>query len=190
MAAAVHAGARKIVYSGVYHPSLSLGNHASTRPIEEALYRSELAFVVLQPAMFFQGLTDVYQRALRSGTVVMPWSKHSRMTYVDYRDVADVAAIAFTDDALDHGTFELAAPETYNRVQLAAAMSLAAGRQLTAADPDGAPHEQSGQPEGLTAMFRDYDRYGIHGGNPLVLRTILQREPRAMQAFLTELRST
>jgi hypothetical protein len=27
------------VFSGVYHPSLSLVNHASMRPIEEALYR-------------------------------------------------------------------------------------------------------------------------------------------------------
>ncbi len=36
--AAVKAGVSKIVYNGVYHPSLSLVNDASTRPVEEALY--------------------------------------------------------------------------------------------------------------------------------------------------------
>jgi hypothetical protein len=31
------------------------------------------------------------------------------MSYVDYRDVAEVAAMAFTDPRLSYGTFELAA---------------------------------------------------------------------------------
>lgn len=185
--AATRAGVGKVVYSGVYHPSLSLANHASTRPVEEALYHSDLAFTVLQPAMFMQGLIGAYRQALRSGTVVMPWSKRSRMSYVDYRDVAEAAAIAFATDHLDHGTFELAAPGTYDRVQIAGMMSEVAGRELTATDAGQPP---SGLPEGLTAMFRDYDRYGFHGGNALVLSSILRREPRGLRAFLGELEST
>jgi len=90
--AAAAADVKKIVYSGVYHPSLSLINHFSTRPIEEALYRADLQYVVLQPAMFMQGLTGPWRHALHDGTVVMPWSKHSAMTYVDYRDVADTSS--------------------------------------------------------------------------------------------------
>jgi hypothetical protein len=35
----------------------------------------------------------------------MPWSKHSRMTYADYRDVAEAAALAFTGEELSFGTF-------------------------------------------------------------------------------------
>jgi len=33
----------------------------------------------------------------------------------------------------------------------------------------------------------DYDACGFHGGNALVLRSILQREPRTLRAFLQEL---
>src|SRR5437868_1621941 len=51
VAAAQAAGVRRVVFSGVYHPSLSLVNHADTRPVEEALYNSGLEFTVLQPAM-------------------------------------------------------------------------------------------------------------------------------------------
>src|SRR5699024_11614785 len=53
--AAIASGVTKVVYNGVYHPSLSLINHARTRPIEEARYRSDLDFTILDPAMYKQG---------------------------------------------------------------------------------------------------------------------------------------
>jgi uncharacterized protein YbjT (DUF2867 family) len=94
----------------VYHPSLSLVNHASTRPVEEAVYRSGLEFTVLQPAMFMQGLLGGWQSAVeRRGVRYAPYSKDSAMTFVDYRDVAEAAAVAFATDDLVNGTFELAA---------------------------------------------------------------------------------
>jgi uncharacterized protein YbjT (DUF2867 family) len=185
--AAVAAGVSKIVYNGVYHPSLSLLNHATTRPVEEALYACGLDFTVLQPAMYVQALADTYQQALSTGVVVAPWSKRSKMTYVDYRDVADSVAIAFTDQRLSRGTFELAAGGMIDRVEIAELMSLAAGKTFAAEDvPDGAP-PPSGAPEALTMMFQEYDSHGFQGGNPLVLQTILQREPRSVAAFIAEL---
>jgi uncharacterized protein YbjT (DUF2867 family) len=185
--AAVAAGVSKIVYNGVYHPSLSLLNHATTRPVEEALYACGLDFTVLQPAMYVQALADTYQQALSTGVVVAPWSKRSKMTYVDYRDVADSVAIAFTDQRLSRGTFELAAGGMIDRVEIAELMSLAAGKTFAAEDvPDGAP-PPPGAPEALTMMFQEYDSHGFQGGNPLVLQTILQREPRSVAAFIAEL---
>jgi uncharacterized protein YbjT (DUF2867 family) len=185
--AAEAAGVRKLVYNGVYHPSLGLVNHASTRPVEEALYASELDFTVLQPAMYVQALAPLYQQALSTGSVVMPWSKQSKMTYVDYRDVAESVAIAFTDVRLSRGTFELAAGGMIDRVQIAELLSRVAGRRLVAEDsPDGVGLP-SGAPDGLVAMFQNYDHNGFHGGNSLVLRTVLQREPRSVAAFVAEL---
>lgn len=185
--AATDAGVSKIVYNGVYHPSLDLDNHATTRPVEAALYTSGLDFTVLQPAMYMQALGGSYRQALDTGTIVMPWSKTSRLTYVDYRDVAEAAAIAFTGQRLSRGTFELAAGGTVDRVEIAELMSSAAGRSIIAADPPGDFRLPSNQPDGLQAMFTEYDRHGFSGGNSLVLRAILQREPRSLAAFITEL---
>jgi uncharacterized protein YbjT (DUF2867 family) len=182
--AAVKASVSKIVYNGVYHPSLSLVNHASTRPVEEALYSSDLDFTVLQPAMYLQAIDQAYRQALQTGAVVMPWSARSKMTYVDYRDVADAVAIAFTDSRLSGGTFELAAGGMIDRIELAELMSRAAGRELVAADPPARPQRVA---DGLAAMFDHYSRYGFHGGNPLALRTILEREPRSVAAYVAEL---
>ncbi|MEN3264811.1 NmrA family NAD(P)-binding protein, partial [Pseudonocardia sp.] len=175
----------------VYHPSLSLVNHASMRPIEEALYRSRLEFTVLQPAMFMQGLAGSWNDAVEHGSFVMPYSKDSAMTFVDYRDVAEVAARALAHGELGGGTFELAAGGTVTRTEIAAMMSRHAGRTVVAqnVEPDVA---LAGMPagemhDGLAAMFGDYTAHGFHGGNNLVLRTILGRNPRTLEGYLSEL---
>lgn len=108
------------------------------------------------------------------------------MSYVDYRDVAEVAATAMTDDALHRGTFELATGGMYDRIELAALMSAASGRDIVAADPDASARPE-GLPAGLAAMFDAYDRHGFHGGNDLVLRTILHRPPTSVRGYVDEL---
>jgi uncharacterized protein YbjT (DUF2867 family) len=185
--AAVAARVGKVVYNGVYHPSLALVNHASTRPIEAALYASELDFTVLQPAMYMQGLDGAYEQALSDGTLIFPWSKHSKMTYVDYRDVAEAAAIAFTGPRLSYGTFELAAGGMIDLVELARLMSRAARTTVTAQDMPAQHDASPDQPDGLAAMLGAYNHHGFHGGNPLALHTSLQRTPRSISDYIAEL---
>jgi uncharacterized protein YbjT (DUF2867 family) len=189
--AAQQTGVRRVVLSGVYHPSLSLVNHSSMRPIEEALYHSDLEFTILQPAMFMQGLASAWTAALAAGVFAMPYSKDSLMTFVDYRDVAEVAAIAFTTGDLVNGTFELAAGGMITREQLAEVISRYAGRQVVAVDLDPvaalASLGDDFQRDGLKRMFADYTTYGFHGGNNLVLRTILGGNPRSLEDFFAEL---
>ena len=40
--------------------------------------------------------------------------------------------------------------------------------------------------DGMERMFADYDKFGFPGGNALVLRAILGREPRTLKDFFTE----
>ncbi len=173
----------RFVFSGVYHPSLSLDNHASTRPVEEALYGSDLAFTVLQPAMFLQGLGVA--DAVATGRLAAPWSRHSRMSYVDYRDVAEVAATALATNELAHGTFELCSAGMWDRVTVAELITAVAGHPVQAEQVDPAvPPGPMG--DGLRAMFAEYDDHGFHGGNDLVLRTLLDREPHGVASYVRE----
>jgi hypothetical protein len=70
-------------------------------------------------------------------------------------------------------------------------MSRHAGRTIVAQDvePDvalsGVPAGQ--MRDGLQAMFADYTAHGFHGGNNLVLRTILGRTPRTLDSYVAEL---
>lgn len=188
--AARTAGVRKFVFSGVFHPSVSaMVNHAAKQPVEEALYASDMDYTVLQPAMFMQMLAGSWAAARDHGQISAPYSMRSKMCYVDYRDVAEAAALAMTGDTLSYGTFELSSPGMFDRIQLAALMQAELGRPVRAAEttPQAASMPSGPMRDGLIAMMRHYDSYGFPGGNALVLRAVLGREPRTVQGFVHEL---
>jgi uncharacterized protein YbjT (DUF2867 family) len=189
--AAAEAGVRRLVFSSVYHPSLlALSNHRDKQPVEQAIYDSRLEFTVLQPAMFMAQLGGYLDGALSQGVITGPYSADSKMTYVDYRDVAEAAALALTTDRLLGGTFELAAAGEFTRHDIARELSLLLGRQVRAegAEPAGLdPRMPAPLREGLQRMFRHYQVAGLRGGNSLVLDTILQRPATTVPAYLREL---
>lgn len=191
--AAKAAGVRKFVFSGVIHPSISaMTNHAAAKlPVEDALYSSELDFTVLQPARFMQNFEQSWADIVDNGRLAQPYSLSSKMCSVDYRDVAEVAALAMTGTELSYGTFELSAPGMQDTYQTAEILSEVLGRPIEAVRM---PLEEfaSRLPEGpfrdgMLRMMAHYDRHGLPGGNPLVLRAILGREPRALRDYFQEL---
>ncbi len=194
--AAKAAGVKKFVFSSVIHPTISrMTNHAAKQPVEAALYESGLDFTVLQPAMFMQTLDDSWAGIVKSGQFPLPFSKLAKVCYVDYRDVAEAAALALTGDTLSRGTFELCAAGMVNRIEIAALMSRALGREIEAGEAAfdewaRAAHLPEGPVrDGLAAMNADYDKYGFPGGNALTLRSVLGREPRALAEYIGELAS-
>ena len=191
--AAMAAGVKKITFSSVIHPSISkMRNHAGKRPVEEALFESGLTFTVLQPTMFMQTLAHSWQEVLSKSTFSLPYSNTKRASYVDYRDVAEAAALALTTDRLDFGTFELSAPGMVNRIELTAIMSEVLGRTIEPREISfdewvAQAHVPEGPfREGMRRMYADYDQYGFPGGNSLMLRSILGHEPRTLRAFFEE----
>lgn len=186
------AGVRKFVFSGVIHPSISaMTNHAAKLPVEEALYNSGLDFTVLQPAMFMQNLATSWPQIVEQARFALPYSVTAKVCWVDYRDVAEAAAIAFTSDRLSYGTFELCAPGLVDRVEMAAMLSEVLGRRVTAEQVSleefASRVPQGPVRDGLTRMLAHYDGYGFAGGNALVLRAILGREPRTLVDYFREL---
>lgn len=193
--AAQSAGVRKFVYSGVIHPSISaMTNHAAAKlPVEEALYSSELDFTVLQPARFMQNFERSWKEIVEHDRLAQPYSLSAKMCSVDYRDVAEVAAMAMIGDQLSYGTFELCAAGMQDSHETAAIISEVLGRPITAVemplDQFASQLPEGPFREGMRRMMAHYDRYGLPGGNALVLRTILGREPRSLHDYFRELAS-
>ena len=192
--AAKSSGVKKIVFSGVIHPSLSkMIGHAAKQPVEEAIYDSGMDFVILQPAMFMQNLANAWNVILATGQFALPYSSQSKTCVVDYRDVAEVAALGLTSNKLDNGTFELSSHGLSSRAATAQLISEALGRKIEAIEMPFEKWVQAAQipdgpmREGIKAMFEHYDRIGLAGGNDLVLRSILGREPRTLRQYIQEL---
>ena len=182
--AAKRAGVRRIVFSSVIHPVLRLENHRAKSPVEAAILDSGLEYTLLHPTVFFQNYEAVWAKLLQSGVLAEPWSNETRFSRVDYRDVAEAAAIAATEDRLLYGTFELCAEGRLNRHEVAAMLGRILGRSIEAAriDPDTLPAEAAP----LLPMFKYYDHAGLLG-NALTLRAILGREPISLERYFEEL---
>lgn len=187
VAAAKKAGVRRVVFSSVIHPVLSeLVNHADKAPVEEAVLNSGMEYVFLHPAMFFQNIAAAWAKMKETGVYGEPWSTETRFSRVDYRDVAEVAAVALTEDRLLYGTYELCAEGNLNRHDLAALMSQVIGKEVKPIKVEIPP--QANMPPKLTRMFAWYDKHALLG-NSTTLRAILGREPRTLRAFFEELNS-
>jgi uncharacterized protein YbjT (DUF2867 family) len=192
--AARRSGVRKIVFSSVIHPTnIRLANHASKIPVEDAIFASGIDYTILHPAMFFQNIAGGWQSVIERGVFAEPFPIQKRVARVDYRDVAEVAAIAFTEDRLAYGTFELCAIMP-DRTEIAALMSEALGRPIVPAVApfdEWAAHVPLGpdQKELLAKVFETYAVSGS-GGNSLVLRAVLGREPRSLRQYVEDLASS
>jgi uncharacterized protein YbjT (DUF2867 family) len=191
--AAVGGGVRRFVYSGVYHPSIdALYNHRAKLVVEDALYATDLEFTVLQPARFMHGpVLAGWRRVVDEGVFADAFDPSRPMAYVDYDDVAEVAAIALTETRLVRGTFELSAPGEVTGHDLATHLAAALGRPVRAEQvaledygPAGPLMANAYSREGFRRLRDYYDSFGFRGGNGLVLEAILGRPATDVPAFI------
>jgi uncharacterized protein YbjT (DUF2867 family) len=180
---AKEAGVKKVVFSSVIHPTLeTLSNHSAKAPVESAIFNSDLDYTILQPSMFFQNFGESFSRIRETKAVAEPWSSETRFTRVDYRDVAEVAAVALTTNKFNKGTFELASEGRFNRKDVALMLSSILKEPIQAIV---APRPPEAPPE-ITKMFDWYDKHELDG-NALTLRALLDREPRTLESYFKEL---
>lgn len=192
---AAEAGVERFVFSGVMYPFIAdMHNHYAKLPVELALVKSGMTFTILLPTNLMQSTEAFFwKKALDTGEYVEPWAQDKKSCYVDYRDVAEVAAKALTEDGLQFGVFDLSAAGVISREDIVAMMSEALGRPITTRTQSIDEWNEENMPPDpvLRAAFTDidrfYSRYGFPGGNDLVLRTILRRSPRSMKDYIGEL---
>ena len=160
--AAGRAGVRKFVFSSVIHPILSkLPNHAAKAQVEEALINSDLDYTILHPTVLFQNYSTAWAKVLQTGILEEPWSPDSRFSRVDYRDVAEVAAIALTEERLAYGTFELCSSDILNRHEVAALISEVLEKKITVGTTD--PDTLGKIPDDMRTMCEHYNHRGLLG---------------------------
>lgn len=145
-----------------------------------------------KPATFFQNFEPAWPAILKTGILAEPFSKIARIARVDFRDVAEVAALALLEDRLVFGTFELCADGMPNREDIARIMSDVLDRSIQAAEPsfeEWAAKARSPYDQAQMQLLKMYEFYGAHGapGNSLTLRAILGRGPRTLRNYIEEL---
>ncbi|MBP8672194.1 MAG: NmrA family NAD(P)-binding protein [Sphingobium sp.] len=192
---ASEAGVERFVLSGVIHPFISeMANHCAKLPVQEALITSGMNYTILQPANLMQSIGSFFLRGVMdAGEYVDPGDKDKAICWVDYRDVAEAAAKALTEDSLSYGVFELSAAGMISMEAVVSMLSETLGRTITTRNQPVEEWVAENLPpdpvlrEGFIGMGKFYSRYGFSGGNDLALRAILGRAPRTIATYIYEI---
>ena len=192
VAAARHEGVGHFVFSSAFHPQMTkMNHHWSKLLVEEGVIESGLEFTILQPAMFMQNLAVEWSVIKNKGIYSRPYSPDRKMALVDTEDLGEAAAIVLTEQGYKGAIFEVCGPDSLTQSEMAAVLSEFLGSTIQAVQRDLREwkvwaRERNWSDWGIDTyqrMAKHYDKHGYPGGNPLVLRTILGREPGNYRDF-------
>ena len=96
---------------------------------EESLKSSGVAWTMLRPNFFMQNLLGQAHQIAATGRIVQAVGD-ARISFVDVRDIAAVAARALTEEGHEGQTYTLTGPEALSYAEVAARLSEAAGRDI------------------------------------------------------------
>jgi uncharacterized protein YbjT (DUF2867 family) len=101
--------------------------------VERRIRELGLGFTFLRPNLYFQGLLAFSRPIATEGRFFAPIG-NARISAVDIRDIADVAAAALTEQGHAGQTYTITGPAAISHGEIAAALSRATGRDITFVD--------------------------------------------------------
>jgi|SRR5579871_1641023 len=192
--AAERAGVERVVLNS----ALGAGDYSKSFPswhrkVEDKLKASGLEYTILRPNSFMQNVLAYYAPTIRTQGAFYAAMGNARVSYIDVRDVAAVAARALTSREHVGETYELNGPEAVTYSELARRISRAAGREVQYADLLVEQQRQAmlsqHMPEWQVTALLDLQAYytGGQGGDAdRVIQRIIGRPPRGLDDFLAE----
>jgi uncharacterized protein YbjT (DUF2867 family) len=127
-------------------PPFTVGSwHAAS---DRHIRNSSISFTLLRPNSFMQNFINYFPP--RNGAIYLPWG-NGRASFVDTRDIAEVAAQALTDENHANQIYTLTGPASLGISDVARALLEATGHQIKYVDvPESAARDgmlQAGLPQ-------------------------------------------
>jgi uncharacterized protein YbjT (DUF2867 family) len=182
----------------VLNSALGAGDYRKSFPswhrkVEEKLKASGLAYAILRPNSFMQNMLTYYASSIRSQGAFYAAMGNARISFIDVRDLAGVAAKVLTSPEHQGQTYELNGPEALTYGEVADKISRVTGRKVRYVDiPEEAQRKsmlELGMPEWQVTALLDLQAYYTEGQGAEVDDTfpkLLGQAPRTMDRFLTE----
>ena len=133
--------------------------------VEAAIRESGMAHTFLRPNLFMQGLL-AFSATIKNQNAFYAPIGNAKVSFVDIRDIAEVAAAALTQAGHEDKTYDLTGPQALSHAQAAAYFSEVLGRQINFVDvtPDAMRETLLGfrmpawQADGLIEDYAHYRR--------------------------------
>jgi uncharacterized protein YbjT (DUF2867 family) len=199
---AIDAAAASGVKHVVLNSALGAGKYDKSYPswhhkVEVKLAASSLNYTILRPNGFFQNILAYDAGSIRSQNAFYGASANGKVSILDVRDVAAVAArILVSPQSHDLQTYELNGPEALSGADVASKLSEILGRAIKYVDLADESFSKAlggaGLPEWQVQALlelQQYFRSGRCGDVTSVLEDLLGRPPVRLSEFLNQHRS-
>ncbi len=192
--ACVTAGVKHIVLNS----ALGAGDYAKSFPswhrkVEDKLKSTGTSYTVLRPNSFHQNVTAFFAPSIRAQGAFYSSVGDARVSFIDVRDIAVMAAKSLAAGEHAGKTYELNGPEALTYPELAAKISQHAGRAVQyvniPVDAQRKAMSEQGMAEWQVDALIDLQAYytGGKGGEvDELLPRLLGRSPITMDQFLAE----
>jgi len=161
--------------------------------LEKYLIGSGANYTLLRPSFFMQNLTTMHLPELRRGEVYVPAGR-GRTSFIDVRDIADVAALVLTEPGHAGQAYELTGSEALTYTEVAEKFSAATGRPVRYADPSPLAFFRHMRARGLPAAqvlmieaIYAAARFGLAARVTPETARLLDRAPRSFDEFAREI---
>jgi uncharacterized protein YbjT (DUF2867 family) len=159
---------------------------------------SGLPYVIVRPNLFLQNVPESTIGSVDASGTFYADAGQARISMVDTRDVAAVAAVALTEPGQAGAHYDVTGPEALSYADVAAKLTGAMGRRISYADaPDDAVRQAlvgAGLSEwfagALIGLYQDYRRSGPDGYAAQVSATVTEltgRPARSLDDLLGEI---
>ena len=137
-------GVEHFVYHSVLHPQTEkINHHWQKLRVEEMLFESGLPFTILQPAPYMQNLLSNWKSIVEDGVLRVPYSIHSKFSFIDLEDIAEAAKIVLTRQLHANAIYELAGTTPLSHVEVAEICGRVLNRPVRAERSERLPRVQS-----------------------------------------------
>jgi uncharacterized protein YbjT (DUF2867 family) len=176
-------------------PAEFIGAHTTC---DRYLEESGLPYAIVRPNLFLQNIPESTIPSIDAAGTFYVDAGEARISMVDTRDVAAVAAVVLTEPGHTGAHYNVTGPEALSYIDVAAKLTSATGRQITYADaPDDAVRHAllgAGLDEwfanALVGLYQDYRHSGTDGYAAQVTGTVQQltgRPARSLDDLLGEI---
>jgi uncharacterized protein YbjT (DUF2867 family) len=168
---------------------------AHERQVERVIEQSNLDYAILRPNWFMQDFIDdrFFGNLIREDGVIVMTTAGAATSWIDARDIADVAVELLLGEACGRQALTLTGPDALTLDQLADRVSAVAGAVVRPVEETTEAAEarlrSAGAPEQFIEYFSDIGRSIIKGDTALVtdvVASITGHPPRSLDEFLAE----
>ena len=162
---AQQAGIRRIVKLSVWGAESESFSFAKIhRPVERAIEAAGFSWTFLRPNGFMQNVVTYMAPTIQTMNAFYQPAGESRISHIDVRDIAAVAARALTEDGHQGRAYDLSGPAALTYGEIADQLSAALGRKISYVHLPPAEYRQAVLQAGVPAWLADallelYDYY-------------------------------